>query len=81
MEQDKYFGELNCKKIKGIGDGVLYQPNHTRAKNLAFANELEANLCDAISRVSTDNGMTLNEVYAAIPFILRMLKSKSEWTK
>lgn len=41
----------------------------------------EANLADAIARVGEQNGMSNNDVLHALPLILRMLKSKSDWAK
>lgn len=41
----------------------------------------EANLADAIARVAELNGLSNNDVMHIFPLVLRMLKSKSDWTK
>ena len=69
-------------------------PLHDLAKNMAFemtaeeynasgssAAELEANLADAVARVAEHNGLSVNDVMHVFPYILRMLKSNSEWAR
>lgn len=69
-----------------------YSPNFQAVKNWIFPydkdseqDELraieEANLADALARVGSRNGLTVNDFQHLFPAILRMLKSSSEWTK
>jgi len=75
------------------GDIKMYiTPLAPLAKHLAFTPESEseasineakneAHLADAIARVAEQNGMGINDVHQVLPFILRMLKSKTAWAK
>ena len=72
---------------------LSFQPIHSFVKSCAFTPtddkhdyavdiaRHEANLADAIARVGEQNGMSNNDVLQALPLILRMLKSKSDWAK
>jgi len=78
-------------KKQGFVLPVMY-PHHQMMKNMVFSPKEdndesylkaknEAHLADAIARVAEDNGMEINAVQRALPFILRMLKSKSVWAE
>jgi len=60
---------------------VFTHRNHVDAADEAVLAENEANLADAISRVAANNGLSVNDVMHVFPFILRMLKSESNWSK
>ena len=85
----KIIEEVNYGNVRFVPTNC-YSPNHYWVKNWVFpfdenTDEMlaikEANLADAVSRVAEANGMNNNEVHQLFPAILRMLKSKSDWTK
>jgi len=43
--------------------------------------ENEAELANSMAKVCIDNGMNANDLQHLFPAVLRMLKSKSNWTK
>lgn len=57
-------------------------PNHQFVNNWLFTEDEkeEAALAHHIATVAEKNGMSSNEVYQLYPAILRMLKSKIEWS-
>jgi hypothetical protein len=73
--------DINGKPIRTVNGDLCYTPNNERVNNLMFSIPEEANLADAVSRVGLDNGLTHNDIQHVMPFILRMLKSNSEWAK
>lgn len=40
----------------------------------------EAQLADAVAKVASDHGLNRNDLHHLFPYILRMLKSKSQWS-
>jgi hypothetical protein len=70
--------EVTCK-----GVDLTKKPElHKWVKNWRFqGDKLEAKLADVIAELAEENGMSANDVSHVFPYILRMLKSESEWTK
>lgn len=63
--------------------GVVINPVHENAKNMAFddGEEEEASLAHWVSVVGTKNGMSINDIFHVMPYILRMIKSNCQWSK
>lgn len=74
-------GSLNCTPLKTVDGTIMYIPLDKSANNLGFSSQEEASLADAVTRVGMANVLTKSDIQHVMPFILRMLKSNSEWTK
>lgn len=63
--------------------GLLISPVHENAKNMDFnaGEEEEASLAHWVSVVGTKNGMSINDIFHVMPYVLRMLKSDCQWSK
>lgn len=63
------------------GKAEVY-PLHPMVENWLFTEdtEEEASLADAMARVAEKSGMSANDLQHLFPAVLRMLKSKSDWT-
>lgn len=59
----------------------LFIPEDYDSAKIVERTELEANLLDAILRVSDHNSLNYSDVQRLFPAILRMLKSNSDWSK
>lgn len=57
-------------------------PQHSFVKNWLFTSDEhdEACLAHYIAKVAEKNGMSANEVHQLFPAMLRMLKSKIDWS-
>lgn len=62
---------------------VNVNATHRFVSSFSFKNTeiSEAKLADAIAEMAEKNGMSANDVAYVFPYILRMLKSDSEWSK
>lgn len=60
-----------------------YYPTHESVNNWQFPDgELEeAALCSVLAAVAEKNGVSINSLLHLFPAILKMLNSKSAWTK
>ena len=71
---------VSIKFEKGVGK--IY-PTEESVDNWQFNDyeENEAMLATCVARVAKANGLSVNDIHRAFPFILRMLKSKSVWAE
>jgi len=49
-------------------------------KNWVFETKKEADLADALAAIAEDTGISCNDLTHMFPLVLRMLKSKSQWS-
>ena len=70
-------------KYRRTKTDVVINPIHENAKNMAFndGEEDEASLAHWVSVVGTKNGMSINDIFHVMPYVLRMLKSDCQWSK
>jgi hypothetical protein len=71
---------LEFKYRKGIRE--IY-PTNRLVKNWMFRDgeEDEASLAQTLATVAEKNGITPTEMMSLFPFVLRMIKSNSDWSK
>ena len=76
----KYTETLNISYQKGV---ATLHPTAGRAKNLAFSSDEqeEAEFINAAGALAEKTGMSHNEFLQIVPTLLRIMKSKSDWTK
>lgn len=58
-----------------------YYPKHHWVSNWRFSNESEAIFVNAAAQIAEENGLTVNDLHRLTTFVLRMLKSTSEWVE
>lgn len=81
VDYAKYKNMEHILKYKYEKGKRLVFPEHQFVSNWLFTedSEDEAKLALYVAKIAEKNGMSINDVYAVFPFILRMLKSKDIW--
>lgn len=64
-----------------VTNGNMFMPTAHAVRACLFETEADAELINAVAEHGQLSGMSTNEIQHIIPIILRIMKSKSDWTK